>query len=160
MDLRLRWSSCLIEALGAIPATSDLVSLTWTGYTGLTKTTPLVSIQCPPRGTSDRTGRPRTDRRPQPRQGARRSSSQQSPQPRPSRRPPAELYGSDGQRRPPRQARQRRQAASHPAPRARRRRHPFKVVIVLLLAWVVWLCLLYTSPSPRDQRGSRMPSSA
>ena len=23
-----------------------------------------------------------------------------------------------------------------------------------------WLCLLYTSPSPRDQRGSRMPSSA
>ena len=26
-------------------------------------------------------------------------------------------------------------------------------------AWL-WLCLLYTSPSPRDQRGSRMPSSA
>ena len=24
----------------------------------------------------------------------------------------------------------------------------------------VRLCLLYTSPSPRDQRGSRMPSSA
>ena len=24
----------------------------------------------------------------------------------------------------------------------------------------VWVCLLYTSPSPRDQRGSRMPSSA
>ena len=23
-----------------------------------------------------------------------------------------------------------------------------------------WPCLLYTSPSPRDQRGSRMPSSA
>ena len=23
-----------------------------------------------------------------------------------------------------------------------------------------WACLLYTSPSPRDQRGSRMPSSA
>ena len=23
-----------------------------------------------------------------------------------------------------------------------------------------WVCLLYTSPSPRDQRGSRMPSSA
>ena len=23
-----------------------------------------------------------------------------------------------------------------------------------------WFCLLYTSPSPRDQRGSRMPSSA
>ena len=90
----------------------------------------------PPRGTSDRTGRPRTDRRPQPR---RRSFSQQSPQPQPSRRPPAELYRSDGQRRPPRQTRQRRQAASHPAPRVRRRRHPFKVVIVLLLAWVVWL---------------------
>ena len=25
---------------------------------------------------------------------------------------------------------------------------------------VTWDCLLYTSPSPRDQRGSRMPSSA
>ena len=25
---------------------------------------------------------------------------------------------------------------------------------------VTYLCLLYTSPSPRDQRGSRMPSSA
>ena len=25
---------------------------------------------------------------------------------------------------------------------------------------VMALCLLYTSPSPRDQRGSRMPSSA
>ena len=24
----------------------------------------------------------------------------------------------------------------------------------------MWTCLLYTSPSPRDQRGSRMPSSA
>ena len=24
----------------------------------------------------------------------------------------------------------------------------------------VWGCLLYTSPSPRDQRGTRMPSSA
>ena len=27
-------------------------------------------------------------------------------------------------------------------------------------AGVIWTCLLYTSPSPRDQRGSRMPSSA
>ena len=27
-------------------------------------------------------------------------------------------------------------------------------------AWQDWICLLYTSPSPRDQRGSRMPSSA
>ena len=26
--------------------------------------------------------------------------------------------------------------------------------------WIFWVCLLYTSPSPRDQRGSRMPSSA
>ena len=25
---------------------------------------------------------------------------------------------------------------------------------------MMWFCLLYTSPSPRDQRGSRMPSSA
>ena len=28
------------------------------------------------------------------------------------------------------------------------------------LAEMLELCLLYTSPSPRDQRGSRMPSSA
>ena len=27
-------------------------------------------------------------------------------------------------------------------------------------AWEHIACLLYTSPSPRDQRGSRMPSSA
>ena len=27
-------------------------------------------------------------------------------------------------------------------------------------AMIVLTCLLYTSPSPRDQRGSRMPSSA
>ena len=27
-------------------------------------------------------------------------------------------------------------------------------------AQVLSICLLYTSPSPRDQRGSRMPSSA
>ena len=26
--------------------------------------------------------------------------------------------------------------------------------------WIARSCLLYTSPSPRDQRGSRMPSSA
>ena len=39
--------------------------------------------------------------------------------------------------------------------------------VELLPEWVVsdavlvsWYCLLYTSPSPRDQRGSRMPSSA
>ena len=30
----------------------------------------------------------------------------------------------------------------------------------LLNAADVYICLLYTSPSPRDQRGSRMPSSA
>ena len=30
----------------------------------------------------------------------------------------------------------------------------------LFLVANVWDCLLYTSPSPRDQRGSRMPSSA
>ncbi len=29
-----------------------------------------------------------------------------------------------------------------------------------LVGVVVMACLLYTSPSPRDQRGSRMPSSA
>ena len=27
-------------------------------------------------------------------------------------------------------------------------------------ACLIYACLLYTSPSPRDQRGSRMPSSA
>ena len=27
-------------------------------------------------------------------------------------------------------------------------------------ATIISICLLYTSPSPRDQRGSRMPSSA
>ena len=26
--------------------------------------------------------------------------------------------------------------------------------------YLLFICLLYTSPSPRDQRGSRMPSSA
>ena len=31
---------------------------------------------------------------------------------------------------------------------------------VYLAAVLEYLCLLYTSPSPRDQRGSRMPSSA
>ena len=29
-----------------------------------------------------------------------------------------------------------------------------------IVPWLKTLCLLYTSPSPRDQRGSRMPSSA
>ena len=34
------------------------------------------------------------------------------------------------------------------------------VGVVVVLIVVVDTCLLYTSPSPRDQRGSRMPSSA
>ena len=33
-------------------------------------------------------------------------------------------------------------------------------VIDVLLNNAAYTCLLYTSPSPRDQRGSRMPSSA
>ena len=33
-------------------------------------------------------------------------------------------------------------------------------VLAGLGADVIKVCLLYTSPSPRDQRGSRMPSSA
>lgn len=45
MALRLPWNSCLIETLGAVPATSDLVSPTWTGYTELTPLTPPVSIR-------------------------------------------------------------------------------------------------------------------
>ena len=38
---------------------------------------------------------------------------------------------------------------------------PIAVKISLgLHAFVAWLCLLYTSPSPRDRTRSRMPSSA
>ena len=33
-------------------------------------------------------------------------------------------------------------------------------LFVLSLLYLGYPCLLYTSPSPRDQRGSRMPSSA
>ena len=33
-------------------------------------------------------------------------------------------------------------------------------VPVTVMNEIDWTCLLYTSPSPRDQRGSRMPSSA
>ena len=37
----------------------------------------------------------------------------------------------------------------------------FQVLGAIGAAFVLqWFCLLYTSPSPRDQRGSRMPSSA
>ena len=32
--------------------------------------------------------------------------------------------------------------------------------LLLELQWVAYSCLLYTSPSPRDKRQSRMPSSA
>ena len=32
--------------------------------------------------------------------------------------------------------------------------------VILIVFALVGGCLLYTSPSPRDQRGSRMPSSA
>ena len=40
--------------------------------------------------------------------------------------------------------------------------HPDKAIAVLaiVLGHIPLACLLYTSPSPRDQRGSRMPSSA
>ena len=46
----------------------------------------------------------------------------------------------------------------------------FKLRPAIAMLWMIrttrdffdvgWICLLYTSPSPRDQRGSRMPSSA
>ena len=52
-------------------------------------------------------------------------------------------------------------------------RHAHKAVLGVAALWLIlralgvkgaeilrWACLLYTSPSPRDQRGSRMPSSA
>ena len=35
-----------------------------------------------------------------------------------------------------------------------------KEQLATVIAEVTDICLLYTSPSPRDQRGSRMPSSA
>ena len=40
--------------------------------------------------------------------------------------------------------------------------HPYVglVPVAVILFALGALCLLYTSPSPRDQRGSRMPSSA
>ena len=42
-----------------------------------------------------------------------------------------------------------------------RRRQYFEIeVLTDGLLVMVPVCLLYTSPSPRDQRGSRMPSSA
>ena len=34
------------------------------------------------------------------------------------------------------------------------------IILVVILGTQSQACLLYTSPSPRDQRGSRMPSSA
>ena len=43
----------------------------------------------------------------------------------------------------------------------KKRARNFLVFILYLIAFGIFLfCLLYTSPSPRDQRGSRMPSSA
>ena len=32
--------------------------------------------------------------------------------------------------------------------------------LIRQLRWLPYLCLLYTSPSPRDQRGSRLAASA
>ena len=40
------------------------------------------------------------------------------------------------------------------------REQPWYHVIVHGTETCTYACLLYTSPSPRDQRGSRMPSSA
>ena len=36
----------------------------------------------------------------------------------------------------------------------------YHLYVSLACPWAHRTCLLYTSPSPRDQRGSRMPSSA
>ena len=46
------------------------------------------------------------------------------------------------------------------APNQRLLNPPVKAFRVYQQANRYWVCLLYTSPSPRDQRGSRMPSSA
>ena len=35
-----------------------------------------------------------------------------------------------------------------------------RIVLALLFGFLIGSCLLYTSPSPRDKRQSRMPSSA
>ena len=34
------------------------------------------------------------------------------------------------------------------------------LIVANMISVYLFICLLYTSPSPRDQRGSRMPSSA
>ena len=44
--------------------------------------------------------------------------------------------------------------------RLERFRHPGSYHPVFDFLFEYYPCLLYTSPSPRDQRGSRMPSSA
>ena len=36
----------------------------------------------------------------------------------------------------------------------------YSIVLIYCILYLCNFCLLYTSPSPRDQRGSRMPSSA
>ena len=49
------------------------------------------------------------------------------------------------------------------ASRETQRRYPNKPYCLVrqwMLVDLLMACLLYTSPSPRDQRGSRMPSSA
>ena len=38
--------------------------------------------------------------------------------------------------------------------------HALAMAVIILISHWLYCCLLYTSPSPRDQRGSRMPSSA
>ena len=46
---------------------------------------------------------------------------------------------------------------------AHRRKYPAKSTLIYAgdkSDSIYYICLLYTSPSPRDQRGSRMPSSA
>ncbi|MGK2310122.1 LCP family protein [Cutibacterium sp. V970] len=88
-------------------------------------------------------GRSQGGQCPHSRQGTDRST-RPAPQPRTSRRPAPDPYRSGGQsaRRPPRQAPpppRPRQPASRPAPHPRKRRHPFKTIMVLLLAWLVWL---------------------
>ena len=43
---------------------------------------------------------------------------------------------------------------------SKKRKSTILLLNIILNALLKWFCLLYTSPSPRDQRGSRMPSSA
>ena len=84
------------------------------------------------------------------------------------KQPPAALWSRTGAQRPRKKPPKKRYGAD---PRFRRRRLVAAVVVatcllagagvaLLFFSGLANVCLLYTSPSPRDKRQSRMPSSA